>query len=75
MQISVLDEANKAHPGVWWWIKGDGCDIKAGLGESLTHVWSGDVDLCDGSLQALYNNYMKRRSFVEGLGLEGRQGR
>ena len=71
----MLDEANKAHPRVWWWVKGDGCDIKAGLGESLTHIWSGDVDMCDGSLQELYKSYMKRRSFAEGLGLGGRRGR
>ena len=70
----VLKEANKAHPGVWWWVKGDGCDITAGLGESTRHVWSGDVDLADGKLQALYDEYLKRRKFIEGLGLDGRQG-
>ena len=72
LQLSVLDEANRAHPGIWWWVKGDGCDIKGGLGESLTHIWSGDVDMCDGSLQKLYQVYMNCRSFVEGLGLDGR---
>ena len=41
----VLEEANKAHAGVWCWVTGDGCDITAGLGESTRHVWSGDVDL------------------------------
>ena len=70
----VLEEANKAHPGVWWWIKGDGCDITSGLGESVKHIWSGDVDLGDGKLQALHDEYRKRRHFVEGLGLDGRQG-
>ena len=71
----VLEEANKAHPGVWWWVKGDGCDITAGLGESVRYIWSGDVDLADGKLQALYDEYLRRRMFVEGLGLDGRQGR
>ena len=70
----MLDEANRAHPGVWWLVKGDGCDIRAGLGESLTHIWSGDVDMCDGSLPKLYQTYMNRRSFVEGLGLGDRRG-
>ena len=28
--------------------------------------------MCDGSLQKLYQVYMNRRSFVEGLGLGGR---
>lgn len=72
--MSVLEEANKAHPGVWWWVKGDGCDITTGLGESVRNVWSGDVDLGDGKLQALYNGYLKRRKYMKGLGLDGRQG-
>ena len=44
----MLEEANKSHPGAWWWIKGDGTDVTAGLGESVKHIWSGDVDLADG---------------------------
>ena len=60
---------------MWWWIKGDGCNITAGLGETVRHVWNGDVDLAYWKLQALYEEYIKRRTFVGGLGLEGRQGR
>ena len=71
----MLDEANRAHPGVWWWIKADDCNIRAGLGESVKKICSGDVDLADGKLPALYDQYIKRRAFVEGLGLEGRGGR
>ena len=71
----MLEEANKSHPGVWWWVKGDGTDVTAGLGESVKHIWSGDVDLADGKVQVLYGDYMNRRAFVEGLGLGGRQGR
>ena len=67
--MAVLDRANEAHPGVWWWVKGDGTDVIAGLGESVKHVWSGDVDLTNGKLQALYDEYLQRRSFwVEGRG-------
>ena len=40
----------------------------------MTHIWSGDVDMCDGSLQELYQAYMNCHSFVEGLGLGGRRG-
>lgn len=57
---------------MWWWIKGDGCDITAGLRESMRHDWSGDVDLGDGELPALYAEYMKRRVFIQSIGLEGR---
>lgn len=69
-----MDRANEAHPGVWWWVKGDGTNVIAGLGESAKHVWSGDVDLADEKLQALYDEYLQRRSFIEGLGLGGKQG-
>ena len=70
-----MDKANKAHPGVWWWVKGDGTDIIPGLGESVKQIWSGDVDLADGKLQALYDEYLQQQCFIEGLGLGGRQGR
>ncbi len=43
-------EASQAHPGSWWWLKADGCDITIGLRESTKLEWSGDVDLNDGSL-------------------------
>ena len=58
---------------MWWWIKGDGCNITAGLGETVRHVWNGDVDLAYWKLQALYEEYIKRRTFVGGLGLEAQQ--
>ena len=34
-------------------MKGDGCDLTSGLGESVSHEWSGDEDLCDGKLHCL----------------------
>ena len=40
----------------------------------MRHIWSGDEDLCDGKLQALYSEYIQRREFVDGLGLRGRRG-
>ena len=39
-----MDAANNANPGTYWWIKGDGCDVIPGLGESVAGEWSGDVD-------------------------------
>ena len=38
---------------MWWWVKGDGCDLTSGLGESVSHEWSGDENLCDGKLHCL----------------------
>ena len=35
-------------------------------------IWSGDEDLGDGSLQALYDDYKVRCAFVRGIGTPGR---
>lgn len=63
----MLQEAAKAHPTEWWWLKADGCDVVAGLKESVEHQWSGDVDLNDGKLEKLHSQYMSRRNFIDGL--------
>lgn len=64
LQMHVLDEAAKQHPNAWWWLKGDGCDLVPGLGESTRLVWSGDVDLNDGKLQEAYKAYRERLDHV-----------
>ena len=69
MQLSILDESVRAHPNTWWWIKADGVDLVSGLGESVTGVWSGDVDMGDGQLQAAYQLHQERLHFLSGLGL------
>lgn len=50
---------------MYWWIKADGCDVVEGLSESMSKVWSGDVDLADGELEKTYEAYRKRLNFVE----------
>ena len=72
MQYAALDEALKAHPDVVWWIKGDGCDLVEGLGESK---WSRDVDLADGKLQKSYNAYQQKLQFAAQIGLPPRNRR
>ncbi len=44
-------------PDTSWWIKGDAVDLVEGLGESVRGEWSGDVDLHDGKLQQLFQQY------------------
>ena len=39
----------------------------------MRHEWAGDSDLGDGKLQALYQDYMARRTFYSGLGLKDRR--
>ncbi len=72
MQLKLIDDAVKHFPHTQWWNKADGCDLSKGLGESVGGVWSGDVDLNDGSLESQYSSYCERLSFVEGLGLRDR---
>lgn len=73
--MEVLQEAAKAHPNEWWWLKADGCDVVGGLKESVVHEWSGDVDLNDGKLANLHSEYMARRKFVEDVGVSERRER
>lgn len=64
-----MDEVLAVAPeGTSWWIKGDACDVVSGLGESVKGVWSGDVDVNDGKLQLLYEQYCNRRKSASLLG-------
>lgn len=56
-----------------WWIKGDGCDVVKGLGESVRLEWSGDVDLNDGKVLALYKQYRECLDFISKIGLKERR--
>ena len=50
--------------------KADGCDLIKGLKESTKLLWSGDVDLADGSLQKQYEEYRERLKNAEVVALE-----
>lgn len=50
-----------------WWIKADGCDILPGIGQSVSGIWSGDVDHNDGALQCQYNAYKHRLKCIQNL--------
>jgi len=56
----------------WWWLKADGCDLIKGLKESTKLMWSGDVDLADGSLQKQYKEYRERLKNAEAIALDRR---
>lgn len=43
-----------------FWIKLDATDIKAALMESVKGIWSGDCNLLNGLLEALWDNYELR---------------
>ena len=71
----LLDAAAKANPGAYWWIRGDGCDLEKGLCESVAGLWSGDIDLNNGSLQRSFDEYKSKLSFISQIGLGSRQGK
>lgn len=73
MQSDILRKAAESDPGVWWWIKGDGVDLVKGIGESMRGQWSGDVDLNDGKLNLLHQEYQKRLEDVSHIGLGDRR--
>ena len=75
IQLAVLDEAARSYPEVCWWAKSNGCDVTSGLRESVDHKWSGDVDLGDGKLQALFLEYTDRQKFISNFGLGDREAR
>lgn len=59
-------EALKVLPKeVEYWVKLDGTDIKPAVQESVKGVWNGDVDLQDGTLCKLRQQYEERRSALQ----------
>ena len=56
-----------AYPSGRFWIKGDGCDIKPALQQSVKGVWNGDADLGDGALQNLRTDYEQRIKKLKNL--------
>ena len=60
-QMAALKQLKEAHPKGRFWIKGDGCDVKPALQESVRGVWNGDIDLGDGKLAALRGEYDGRQ--------------
>ncbi|XP_061170730.1 uncharacterized protein LOC133180178 [Saccostrea echinata] len=59
--INVLKETN---PAGRYWIKLDGTDVKEGLQHSMKEKWDGDVDMLDGQLSKLQEEYRLRLKSV-----------
>lgn len=56
----MLKKLTDINPNSQWWIKGDGTDVIKGLWESVSGVWSGNIDLNDGKLDQLYKEFEKK---------------
>ena len=69
----MLHKAFESDPNTRSWIKGDGVDVVKGLCESVKGQWSGDVDLNDGQLEVLYQEYQLRLNTAKQIGLRERK--
>ena len=67
LQLQALKEMKNAYPSGRFWIKGDGCDIKPALQQSVKGVWNGDADIGDGTLQVLRTEYEERMKHLKNL--------
>jgi DNA gyrase/topoisomerase IV subunit A len=65
--MQALREMKDAYPTGRFWIKGDGCDVKQALQQSVKGVWNGDADLGDGNLQELRTDYEERMKDIKNL--------
>ena len=64
IKIAALKHLKEAHPEGRFWIKVDACDLKAALQESTRGIWNGDVDMVDGKVAALHEEYMDRKALM-----------
>lgn len=65
--MAAFDQLQEANPNGRFWLKLDATDIKEALMESMKGVWNGDVDLGDGKLQELREDYDGRVNLVISL--------
>lgn len=67
LQTAALDILQSSNPDGRFWIKLDATDIKVAVMESARKVWNGDMDLGDGQLEALRQEYNERIALLDGL--------
>ena len=65
-------DAKAAHPNSSFWIKADATDVVSGIQESLKHEWNGDVDMNDGVVQSLREEYLATIEKASQFGLPSR---
>lgn len=59
-QWVALKHLKEAHPNGRFWLKADACDIKSALQQSTRGEWNGDIDLDDGRLANLHQEFQQR---------------
>lgn len=56
-----MKQFKESNPTGRFWIKADAFDLKPVFQESVKGVWNGDVDMLDGKLMKLREEYYRRR--------------
>ena len=59
--MTILKKLPTLNVNSRWWIKGNGTDVLKGLWESVSEEWAGDVDLNDGNLKQMYEQYKENQ--------------
>jgi len=62
-----LDEIKSANSDGRFWIRLDATDVKRALMESGRKVWNGDVDMSNGLLQKMREEYEQRLEMVNSV--------
>ncbi|XP_072017737.1 uncharacterized protein [Amphiura filiformis] len=60
IQEAALKTLKATNPDGRYWIKMDGTDIKSAIQQSMIGEWNGDVDMKDGELKRLREEFDKR---------------
>lgn len=66
-QIPAIKLLTEVNPEGQYWLKLDGTDLKDSLQHSVKDVWNGDVNLNDGKLDTLREQYESRLNWMNSI--------
>ncbi|XP_063448946.1 uncharacterized protein LOC134728306 isoform X2 [Mytilus trossulus] len=67
IQIPAIKLLTEVNPEGQYWLKLDGTDLKDSLQHSVKDVWNGDVNLNDGKLDTLREQYESRLNWMNSI--------
>ncbi|CAC5363788.1 unnamed protein product [Mytilus coruscus] len=67
LEIPAIKLLTEVNPEGQYWLKLDGTDLKDSLQHSVKDVWNGDVNLNDGKLETLREQYESRLNWMNSI--------
>ncbi|OWF38671.1 hypothetical protein KP79_PYT23083 [Mizuhopecten yessoensis] len=67
IQTPAVKSITETNPNGRFWLKLDGTDVKESLQHSVKNIWNGDVDLNDGQLELLRDEYQSRLDWINSI--------